>query len=141
MTNEIECPICDRKAPVSATNCPHCGADLSMASFDDLEAVAQSIASARPKERQAEPKEEAKPPEGRPEPEPAKEEPPQEEAQVKEEEPAPEVAQEPEVEEKPVEAPKVEEKKPPQVLEEKKEEKKEEEGRKGLGRLFGRKKK
>jgi PKD repeat protein len=39
----IECPICDQKIPGYSKRCPSCGVDLSNASVDDLEQVAQDM--------------------------------------------------------------------------------------------------
>lgn len=126
MSYEIECPVCDRKAPASAGVCPHCGADLAMASFDELEEVAQAIASGKRPDASAEQKPAPKPQEKATEPMTAHAPEPEGEAKSAEE-------PQPIAEERPAEKPK--EAKPAE------EEKKEEEGKKGLGRLFGRKKK
>lgn len=131
MTYEIECPVCDRKAQASAKTCPHCGADLSMASFDELEEVAQSIATGKRSEARAEQRMASKPSQKAPEPKPAPAAPTQAEPPKVEEGPKPAKAEEAVAEEKPPEKP----------AEEEPAEEKKEEGRKGLGRLFGRKKK
>jgi outer membrane biosynthesis protein TonB len=125
MSYEIECPVCDRKASASATICHYCGADLKMASFDDLEEVAISIAAGKSSAPKSEPKSAAPKPESKVEPPTSrtKEEPEKAKAPVKPKEAAPE--------------PKAEKPAVPEVA---KEEKKEEE-KHGLGRLFGKKKK
>jgi hypothetical protein len=124
MSYEIECPVCDRKAPSSATVCQYCGADLKMASFDELEEVAQAVAVGKASSK----------PEPRPAPKPseAKSEPTPKEATVQEAEPPKEPTKQhtAPIEEKAQES-----------AEKAKEEKKEDEGKRGLGRLFGKKKK
>ncbi len=116
MSYEIECPVCDRKAQSTAKACPYCGADLTMASFDELEMVAQDIASGKVMETPALPSSAPKTAEMAPEP---KAEMP------KAAEPKPVKFEELRTEGKPAEEA----------------ERKEEEGKKGFGRLFGRKKK
>jgi len=131
MSYEIECPVCDRKAQVSTSICPYCGADLTMASFDELEEVAQSIATGKGSGPLMEPKAVSRPLETKSEPTvPEPSEPKTETHEVKE--PKPSVT------------PTDNEVKEPEIPDETKsveEGKKEEEGKKGLGRLFGRKKK
>ena len=48
MTNESECPVCDRRVPATAERCPNCGAYFTMASFEDLEQLARDIATGMP---------------------------------------------------------------------------------------------
>jgi len=127
MSYEIECPVCDRKAPASARVCQHCGADLNMASFDDLEEIAQDIAKGKLSAK-SEPKPTSAPPEMKQEPAPAK-------ATSKEEPEPPKPTPKPQI--TPLEA-KAEE---AAAVEKAKGEKKEDEGKHGLGRLFGKKKK
>jgi hypothetical protein len=128
MTYEIECPVCDRKAPSSANVCPHCGADLKMASFDDLELVAETLAAGKqsvarselaPQSTSPEPKAEAAPVKPS-----VKEEPQQPRPEMK-----PQQGQLSSVAEEAI------------ASEKTKEEKKDDEGKRGLGRLFGKKKK
>jgi hypothetical protein len=45
---EIECPVCDRKIPADAKECPSCGIDLSTAGMDELEEVARDISEGKP---------------------------------------------------------------------------------------------
>lgn len=45
MNSEVECPVCDCRAPYNSKKCPNCGSDLGMASIDDLERVAYEIAN------------------------------------------------------------------------------------------------
>ena len=130
MSYEIECPVCDRKAQVSTSVCPYCGADLTMASFDELEEVAQSIATGKRTEptvhHQADSKSQARAPE------PTEVEQSKSGTETNDESKspiAPTTTGEKELAEIPEETKSAEEGK------------KEEEGKKGLGRLFGRKKK
>ena len=127
MSYEIECPVCDRKAPANAGVCQHCGADLSMASFDDLEEIAQDIATGKLSAK-SEPKPTSAPPEMKQEPSPAK-------VTSKQEPESPKSTPKPQI--TPLEA-KAEE---AAAVEKAKGEKKEDEGKHGLGRLFGKKKK
>ena len=133
MNSEIECPVCDRKAPASASTCPNCGADLRMASFDELEEVAQVIAHGGGP---------ASPPMAK---SPAVEtpaistQPRERERTVEAPEPDTPLSQRPEPPDE-AKPPAVEEQKPPEE-EASKDEKKDEEGKRGIGRLFGRKKK
>lgn len=127
MSYEIECPVCDRKAPASARVCQHCGADLNMASFDDLEEIAQNIATGKLSAK-SEPKPTSAPPEIKQGPAPAK-------VTSKEEPESPKPTPKPQI--TPLEA-KAEE---AAAVEKAKGEKKEDEGKHGLGRLFGKKKK
>ena len=127
MSYDIECPVCDRMAPSSANVCPHCGADLKMASFDDLEMVAETLATGKQSALRSEPKPQTSSPEPKVEAAPIK-------PSVKEpEQPKPEMktqqGQLSSVAEQAVASEKV------------KEEKKDDEGKRGLGRLFGKKKK
>lgn len=127
MSYDIECPVCDRMAPASANVCPHCGADLKMASFDDLEMVAETLATGKQSALRSEPKPQTSSPEPKVEAAPIK-------PSVKEpEQPKPEMktqqGQLSSVAEQAVASEKV------------KEEKKDDEGKRGLGRLFGKKKK
>jgi hypothetical protein len=123
MSYEIECPVCDRKAPASATICHYCGADLNMASFDDLEEVAVSIAAGKSPSSKSESISAKSEPKSEPSPAMAKQEPePQKPVPMPQDAPS---------------QPKAED---AAVAEKAKEEKKEE-GKHGLGRLFGKKKK
>lgn len=128
MSYEIECPVCDRMAPSSANVCPHCGADLKMASFDDLEMVAEALATGKQSAIRSEPK-----------PQTSSSEPKVEAAPIKHS-----VKEEPE---KPKPEMKTQQGQLSSVAEEAvasekaKEEKKDDEGKRGLGRLFGKKKK
>jgi len=112
MTSEIECPVCDKKVPMSSLRCPNCGADLAMATFEDLEALAQDIAAGRPSPVVH--KQEA------PRPAPAE--------KAKAPSPAPAKKDEPAAAPRP-------------AFSEMPEEKPEGDSKKGFGRLFGRKKK
>ncbi|HUL39218.1 MAG TPA: hypothetical protein VLU38_02915 [Methanomassiliicoccales archaeon] len=125
MSYEIECPVCDRKSPSSTTTCPHCGADLKMASFDDLEEMAVAIAAGKSSPVKSEARPIVPSPEVKPEPVQTKAQPEPEATKPasKASEPAPQ----PKADEAP-------------AAEKPKEEKKDE-GKKGLGRLFGKKKK
>jgi hypothetical protein len=136
MTSDIECPVCDRKVSVSSERCPNCGASLTMATFEDLEELAQDIALSRsspPKGKEptyAAPAERAKEPETSQVP-------------VASTKPKPNIAEkEPEAVSGPV---KVEEEKRPEPVpapaDKAPEDKAEDEGRKGISRIFGRKKK
>ena len=127
MSYDIECPVCDRKAPASARVCQHCGADLNMASFDDLEVMAQDIAAGKLSAK-SEPKQTSAPPEIKQGPAPAK-------VTSKEEPESPKPTPKQQI--TPLEA-KAEE---AAAVEKAKGEKKEDEGKHGLGRLFGKKKK
>ncbi len=116
---EIECPICDRKVLSDITKCPNCGADLSLSSFEDLEEVARNLSTSNTQKPL--------------------------EAKVESKEPSPPSV--PKVEEKRPELPKQERsEEPPPLAEPKKEGKatidtNKDEGKHGLGRLFGKKKK
>jgi len=125
MSYDVECPVCDRKAPSTASVCQYCGADLKMASFDELEEVAQAVASGKASANS--------------EPRPTNPSEPKQEATSRpaasKEPTTPEPTSQPQVtplEEKAQEA---------AHAEKAKEEKKEDEGKHGLGRLFGKKKK
>ena len=127
MSYDIECPVCDRMAPSSANVCPHCGADLKMASFDDLEMVAETLATGKQSALRSEPKPQTSSPEPKVEAAPIKpsvKEPEQPKPEMK-----PQQGQLSCVAEQAVASEKV------------KEEKKDDEGKRGLGRLFGKKKK
>jgi len=127
MSYDIECPVCDRMAPSSANVCPHCGADLKMASFDDLEMVAETLATGKQSALRSEPKPQTSSPEPKVEAAPIKP------SVMEPEQPKPEMktqqGQLSSVAEQAVASEKV------------KEEKKDDEGKRGLGRLFGKKKK
>ncbi len=129
MSYEIECPVCDRKASASAAICPNCGADLKMASFDDLEEVATVIAAGSIAQTRIEPIVVPAKPESRPE---QKVEP----TIFKAKEGSEAKASAPKPHEKAPE-PKAEAERPP----EKAKEEAKDEGKHGLGRLFGKKKK
>jgi|GEM_PF-1367571 len=136
MTSDIECPVCDRKVSVSSERCPNCGASLTMATFEDLEELAQDIAQGRssaPKKMEpprAALAENAK-------------EPASAQVQVAPKEPKPIMAEkEPDKGSETVKV--TEEKRPepePVPADKAPEDKPEDEGRKGIGRIFGRKKK
>jgi hypothetical protein len=128
MTYEIECPVCDRMAPSSAHVCPHCGADLNMASFDDLEMVAEALAAGKQSALRSEPK--PQPPSTEPKVEAAPIMPPEKEEPVQ---PGPEM--------KPQHGQLSSAAEEAIASEKAKEEKKDDEGKRGLGRLFGKKKK
>jgi hypothetical protein len=128
MTYEIECPVCDRMAPSSAQVCPHCSADLKMASFDDLEMVAEALAAGKQSAIRSEPKPQNSSPEPKIEAAPIKTsekgEPEQPKPEMKTQQGQLTLAAEEAI-----------------ASEKAKEDKKEEEGKRGLGRLFGKKKK
>ena len=127
MTYEIECPVCDRKAPSSANVCPHCGADLQMASFDDLEMVAEVLAAGKQSASINEPKPQTSSPEPKVEAVPIKP------SVIEEPEPKPEM--------KPQQGQLSSMAEQAVASDKSKEEKREDEGKRGLGRLFGKKKK
>ncbi len=116
---ETECPICDRKVQSDMIKCPNCGSDLTLSSFEDLEEVAKDISTREvqePQEVKVESKEQA------PRPEPKIED-------IKSKVPSPEKKEGPQ-----------------QQTEPKREEKttadpNKDDGKHGLGRLFGKKKK
>jgi len=114
---EIECPICDRKVQSDMERCPNCGADLTLSSFEDLEEVARDLSTSetqRPPEVKADSKE------------PIRTMPKTKE--TKSEGAVPERKEEPKPSEEPkkVEAPAVDHSK--------------DESKRGIGRLFGKKK-
>jgi len=119
--SETDCPNCGKVVAASASTCPYCRASLQMSTFEDLEALAEEMLS---KERTPPPRPEPKPepiksvPQiSKPEPERSKPEPPKAES-------APATPEMKPAESKPAPAPE-----PPA------------EEKKGLGRLFGKKKK
>lgn len=128
MTYEIECPVCDRMAPSSAHVCPHCGADLKMASFDDLEMVAEALATGKQSALGSEPK-----------PQTSSPEPKVEAAAIKPS--VKEAPEQPRPETKPQQGQLSLAAEEAMASEKAKEEKKDDEGKRGLGRLFGKKKK
>jgi hypothetical protein len=140
MTYEIECPVCDRMAPSSAHVCAHCGADLNsadlnMASFDDLEMVAEALATGKQSALRSEPKPQTPSPEPQtPSPEPMVEAAPIKPS-VKED------LEQPKLEMKPQQGQLSSVAEESIASEKAKEEKKDDEGKRGLGRLFGKKKK
>jgi zinc-ribbon domain len=116
---ETECPICDRKVQSDQIKCPNCGSDLTLSSFEDLEKVANNL----PTSEVQEPSEANVAPKGT------------------------SSQSEPKIEEiKPTALPSQKKEEPEEPLEPKKEERttiesSKDEGKHGLGRLFGKKKK
>jgi hypothetical protein len=116
---ETECPICDKKIQSDLMKCPNCGSDLTLSSFEDLETVANNLSTTEVQEPS--------------------------EAKVVPKGAVP--RSEPKIEEiKPIAPPPKKKDEPKEVAEPKKEEKTtvepiKDEGKHGLGRLFGKKKK
>lgn len=134
MTSDIECPVCDRKVSATADRCPNCGAALTMATFEDLEQLAMEIAAGAYQPAKA-PAPQRPTPEGKVQAPPTPKAPP-----PGKEAPKPEAEGKAKPEATPQERPSKEEKeKEPEAAPAG--EKAEEEGKKGLGRLFGRRKK
>ena len=121
--DSVECPVCGRIVPAKQEECPGCGSDLAMSTLEELESIAKRLSDPeKPKET----------PRAPPEPQkeaPKKSEPEAPKPAIKAEAPKMEAPREKAKEQKPVEAPKPTE--PKQDGEEKR----------GLGKLFGKRKK
>jgi hypothetical protein len=136
MTSEIECPVCDRIVSASSEKCPNCGTSLTMATFEDLEAVAHDIAMGKPASEKGKVASPPAPVEKSKELA-AKQTPPPKEGKPSATETSPEKKAGPGQAIRDESAAEVK----PAPTEKKTEEKAEDDGKKGIGRLFGRKKK
>ncbi len=116
---ETECPICDRKVQSDMIKCPNCGSDLTLSSFEDLEEVAKDISTSEVQEpKEVKPESKLQVPRSEPKIE-----------DIKSKVPPPEKKEEPQLHTEP----KREEKATADPIKE--------DGKHGLGRLFGKKKK